>query len=241
MRARVLELRGVETSYGITAVLRGVSLAVPDGAIVALLGGNGAGKTTTLNTISGLLKATAGSITLDGNPITGITPNRIVMRGIAHVPQGREVFPSLSVQENLELGAVTRRNGPEVRRDLERVYATFPRLKERHRQVAGSLSGGEQQMLAIGRGIMARPRILMLDEPSMGLAPLIVEELSDVMADLNRGGLTILLVEQNVGIALSLAGYAYILQDGTIATSGSTEELGKNPELVSFYLGGSRV
>jgi branched-chain amino acid transport system ATP-binding protein len=172
----MLEVRGLDAGYGLTAVLKNVSLAVPDRAVVALLGGNGAGKTTTLNTISGFLHPTAGTITLDGQSIAGLPSHEIVRRGVVQVPQGREVFPGLTVHENLELGAIVRRD-VEVRADLEMVYALFPRLRDRRWQKAGSFSGGEQQMLAIGRGMMARPRVLLLDEPSMGLAPLLVEEL----------------------------------------------------------------
>jgi branched-chain amino acid transport system ATP-binding protein len=232
----MLEVQGLDAGYGLTAVLHGVSLAVPAGSVVALLGGNGAGKTTTLNTISGFLRPTAGTITLEGRSIAGLPSHEIVRRGVVQVPQGREVFPGLTVHENLGLGAIVRRDG-EVRADLEQVYALFPRLHERRRQKAGSLSGGEQQMLAIGRGLMARPRVLLLDEPSMGLAPLLVDELGQTIADLNRRGMTILLVEQNVGMALEIARHAYVLRDGAIVTSGDARELAAHPELIMFYLG----
>jgi branched-chain amino acid transport system ATP-binding protein len=232
----MLEVRGLDAGYGLTAVLKNVSLAVPDRAVVALLGGNGAGKTTTLNTISGFLHPTAGTITLDGQSIAGLPSHEIVRRGVVQVPQGREVFPGLTVHENLELGAIVRRD-VEVRADLEMVYALFPRLRDRRWQKAGSFSGGEQQMLAIGRGMMARPRVLLLDEPSMGLAPLLVEELGETIADLNRKGMTILLVEQNIGMALAIAAHAYILKNGAIAASGDASELAAHPEIVMFYLG----
>jgi branched-chain amino acid transport system ATP-binding protein len=234
----VLVIEDLRVTYGPTEVLRGVSLVVPAGEIVALLGGNGSGKTTTLNTVSGFLKPRAGTITFAGRRIDGLPTDRIVKAGVVQVPQGREVFAALTVQENLELGAIVRREVAAVRADLERVYERFPRLRERRRQLAGTLSGGEQQMLAIARAVMARPRMMLMDEPSAGLAPTVVQEISRIIGELNRDGLPILLVEQNVGVALSLATAAHILRDGVIAVSGAARDLVDNPEVVRSYLGG---
>jgi branched-chain amino acid transport system ATP-binding protein len=234
----VLVIEDLRVTYGPTEVLRGVSLVVPAGEIVALLGGNGSGKTTTLNTVSGFLKPRAGTITFAGRRIDGLPTDRIVKAGVVQVPQGREVFAALTVQENLELGAIVRQEVAAVRADLERVYERFPRLRERRRQLAGTLSGGEQQMLAIARAVMARPRMMLMDEPSAGLAPTVVQEISRIIGELNRDGLPILLVEQNVGVALSLATAAHILRDGVIAVSGAARDLVDNPEVVRSYLGG---
>ena len=234
----MLVIEDLRVTYGPTEVLRGVSLVVPAGEIVALLGGNGSGKTTTLNTVSGFLKPRAGTITFAGRRIDGLPTDRIVKAGVVQVPQGREVFAALTVQENLELGAIVRREVAAVRADLERVYERFPRLRERRRQLAGTLSGGEQQMLAIARAVMARPRMMLMDEPSAGLAPTVVQEISRIIGELHRDGLPILLVEQNVGVALSLATAAHILRDGVIAVSGAARDLVDNPEVVRSYLGG---
>jgi branched-chain amino acid transport system ATP-binding protein len=234
----VLAVEGLRVSYGPTEVLRGVSLGVPEGGIVALLGGNGSGKSTTLNTVSGFLKPQGGTITFAGRRIEGQPTDRIVKAGVVQVPQGREVFAGLTVHENLELGAVIRRDAAGVRADLEQVYGRFPRLRERRNQRAGTLSGGEQQMLAIARALMARPRLMLMDEPSGGLSPVMVHEISRIIGELHRDGMTILLVEQNVGVALSLASVAHILRDGVIAVTGQASDLVDNPDVVKSYLGG---
>ena len=235
----LLALANVETNYGKIAALRGVSLEVRAGEIVALLGANGAGKTTTLKTIMGLLddQPEKGTITFDGERIDGRDTEDIVRRGIALVPEGRQVFPDLSVHENLTMGAYARSGRAEIARAMDRVYTIFPRLAERRAQDAGTLSGGEQQMLAIGRGLMAAPRLLMLDEPSLGLAPILVAEIDRVIADLNRQGLTILLVEQNANMALALAGRAYVLESGRVVLAGESAALRENADIKEFYLG----
>jgi len=234
----VLAIDGLRVWYGPTEVLRGVTLTVPESEIVALLGGNGSGKSTTLNAVSGFLRPTAGTITFAGRRIDGLATDAIVKAGIVQIPQGREVFSGLTIEENLELGAVTRRDAAGVRADLERLYSRFSRLAERRRQRAGTLSGGEQQMLAIARALMARPRMLLMDEPSAGLAPVMVQEIARVIDELHRDGLTILLVEQNVGVALSLASVAHVIRDGVIAVTGAARELVDNPDVVKSYLGG---
>ena len=234
----VLAIDGLRVWYGPTEVLRGVTLTVPEREIVALLGGTGSGKSTTLNAVSGFLRPTAGTITFAGRRIDGLATDAIVTAGIVQIPQGREVFSGLTIEENLELGAVTRRDPAGVRADLERLYARFSRLAERRRQRAGTLSGGEQQLLAIARALMARPRMLLMDEPSAGLAPVMVQEIARVIAELHRDGLTILLVEQNVGVALSLASVAHIIRDGVIAVTGAARDLVDNPDVVKSYLGG---
>ncbi len=234
----MLAIDGLRVWYGPTEVLRGVTLTVPESEIVALLGGNGSGKSTTLNAVSGFLRPTAGTITFAGRRIDGLATDAIVKAGIVQIPQGREVFSGLTIEENLELGAVTRRDAAGVRADLERLYSRFSRLAERRRQRAGTLSGGEQQMLAIARALMARPRMLLMDEPSAGLAPVMVQEIARVIDELHRDGLTILLVEQNVGVALSLASVAHIIRDGVIAVTGAARDLVDNPDVVKSYLGG---
>jgi len=234
----VLAIDGLRVWYGPTEVLRGVTLTVPESETVALLGGNGSGKSTTLNAVSGFLRPTAGTITFAGRRIDGLATDAIVKAGIVQIPQGREVFSGLTIEENLELGAVTRRDAAGVRADLERLYSRFSRLAERRRQRAGTLSGGEQQMLAIARALMARPRMLLMDEPSAGLAPVMVQEIARVIDELHRDGLTILLVEQNVGVALSLASVAHIIRDGVIAVTGAARDLVDNPDVVKSYLGG---
>ncbi|MDQ7800875.1 MAG: ABC transporter ATP-binding protein [Armatimonadota bacterium] len=234
----LLELEDLHVYYGNIHALKGVSLQVEAGEIVALLGANGAGKSTTLNTVSGLLRPRSGAVRLEGEDLTRIPPHRIVERGVVQVPEGRRVFGQLTVLENLEMGAFTRTDSQGVREDLERVFALFPRLKERAAQVAGTLSGGEQQMLAIGRALMARPRVLLMDEPSMGLAPLLVEQIFDAIQEINRQGTTILLVEQNAYMALQVAHRGYVLQTGQVVLSGSAEELRENPEVKRAYLGG---
>jgi branched-chain amino acid transport system ATP-binding protein len=233
----VLDITHLNVAYGPTEVLRDVSFGVPAGAIVALLGGNGSGKTTLLNALTGLVPPRAGSIRLDGAECAGRRPDEIVRAGIAQVPQGRDVWPSMTVAENLELGAVTRRDRAEIRADLEAVYALFPRLAEKRRRRAGALSGGEQQMVAIGRALMARPRCLLMDEPSAGLAPTIVGDMVDAIIELNRRGLTILIVEQNVGVAAAVAESAHVLQNGEIAFSGPAAGLLDDPAVLRSYLG----
>ena len=223
--------------YGEIPALKGVALEVRAGEIVALLGNNGAGKTTTLRTISGLLVPTRGVLTLDDAPLGGIPPHIIVKRGIAHVPEGRRIFNRLTVRENLMMGAFIRADGAAIESDLKSVLELFPRLAERITQVAGTLSGGEQQMLAIGRALMARPRLLLLDEPSMGLAPVLVEQIFDTVRDINRLGTTILLVEQNAAMALAVAHRGYVIETGTIVLSGSAAELADNPDVRRAYLG----
>ena len=233
----MLDLEDVSVAYGPTKVLRGVSLSVKSGTIVALLGGNGSGKSTTLNTISGFLRPTRGRIVFDERRIDRLATDAIVRLGLVQVPQGREVFASMTVAENLELGAVTRAGRAAIQRDLERVLEQFPALHPRLRQLAGTLSGGEQQMLAVARALMAAPRAVLMDEPSAGLAPKVVDELMDRVVELNRRGLTILLVEQNVGAALSVAERAYVLKDGVIALTDEARRLIDNPDVVRAYLG----
>ena len=232
----MLSVDALEVAYGEIRALKGVGLGVGRGEIVALLGNNGAGKTTTLKTISGLLHPTRGTVTLDGEPLAGLPPHDIVRKGIAHVPEGRRIFNRLTVRENLMMGAYLRRDAG-IAGDLDRVFALFPRLEERVGQVAGTLSGGEQQMLAIGRALMVGPRLLLLDEPSMGLAPVLVEQIFDTIADINRQGTTILLVEQNAAMALSIAHRGYVLETGTIALTGTAAELSDNAEVRRAYLG----
>jgi len=232
----VLKVESLDVAYGEIRALKGVELEVGRGEIVTILGNNGAGKTTTLKTISGLLHPTGGTITLEAEPLVGVPPHAIVSRGVAHVPEGRRIFNRLTVRENLTMGAYLR-SDPGIAADLERVFALFPRLAERISQVAGTLSGGEQQMLAIGRALMANPRLLLLDEPSMGLAPVLVEQIFDTIRDINRQGMTILLVEQNAAMALSIAHRGYVLETGTMALTGTAAELADNPEVRRAYLG----
>jgi branched-chain amino acid transport system ATP-binding protein len=232
----MLGVDALEVAYGEIRALKGVALEVGRGEIVALLGNNGAGKTTTLKTISGLLRPTRGAVMLDGKPLIGVPPHDIVSKGIAHVPEGRRIFNRLTVRENLMMGAYLRRDAG-IADDLDRVFALFPRLEERVGQVAGTLSGGEQQMLAIGRALMLSPRLLLLDEPSMGLAPVLVEQIFDTIAGINRQGTTILLVEQNAAMALSIAHRGYVLETGTIALTGTAAELSDNAEVRRAYLG----
>ena len=233
----MLAIQHLRVSYGITQVLRDVTLEVPAGKIVALLGGNGSGKTTMLNTLSGLVAPESGSIVFEGQECAGLSCDNVVRRGIAQVPQGREVWPSMSVQDNLELGAATRRDWAAIRSDMDDVFAMFPKLSASRKRRAGSLSGGEQQMVAIGRALMARPRCLLMDEPSAGLAPAIVGDMVDTILALNARGLTILLVEQNSGVAAAIAEEAHILQGGEITFSGPAAGLVDNPEVLRSYLG----
>ena len=232
----MLEVENLHVYYGEIHALKGISVRVAQGEIVALLGNNGAGKTTTLKTISGLLRPREGRVLLEGKAIHTLPPHEIVAQGVAQSPEGRKIFNRLTVTENLEMGAYLRTD-TDVRGDMERVFALFPRLRERRLQVAGTLSGGEQQMLAMGRALMARPRILLLDEPSMGLAPILVEQIFETVADINRQGTTILLVEQNAAIALSVAHRAYVLETGSVALTGPAAELSEHPEVQRAYLG----
>jgi branched-chain amino acid transport system ATP-binding protein len=232
----VLRLDGLDVYYGQIRALKDVSLEVRSGEIVALLGNNGAGKTTTLKTISGLLAPRQGTIHLEDRLLTGTAPHDVVGRGIGHVPEGRRIFNRLTVRENLVMGAFLR-NDSGVADDLQRVVTLFPRLQERITQVAGTLSGGEQQMLAIGRALMGRPRLLLLDEPSMGLAPVLVEQIFDTIGAVNRQGTTILLVEQNAAMALSIAHRGYVLETGSVVLSGTAAELSENAEVRRAYLG----
>jgi branched-chain amino acid transport system ATP-binding protein len=232
----LLEIEDLHVFYGEIHALKGAALTVRRGEIVAVLGSNGAGKTTTLKTISGLLAPRRGRIVLEGRQISGVPPHEVVLRGVAHVPEGRRIFNRLSVRENLAMGAYLRRD-EGVPADLGKVFALFPVLRERLDQVAGTLSGGEQQMLAIGRALMASPRLLLLDEPSMGLAPVLVERIFETIADINRQGTTILLVEQNAAMALAIAHRGYVLEAGTIALSGTAAELAENPDVRRAYLG----
>ncbi|MBI1845586.1 MAG: ABC transporter ATP-binding protein [Candidatus Rokubacteria bacterium] len=236
-RAAILAVEDLHVYYGEIHALKGVSFEVGRGEIVALLGPNGAGKTTTVKTISGLLAPRRGTVRFDGESLVGKPAHEIVYRGIAHVPEGRKIFNRLSVTENLEMGAYSRGDGG-IRRDVDRVFELFPRLKERRAQVAGTLSGGEQQMLAIGRALMATPRLLLLDEPSMGLAPVLVEQIFTTIADINnRQGTTIVLVEQNAAMALAIAHRGYVLETGAVALHGRAAELAENPEVRRAYLG----
>jgi branched-chain amino acid transport system ATP-binding protein len=233
----LLEVEGIEVRYGKVAALKGISLIAPEGGIVAVIGANGAGKTTTLRAISGITRLAAGTIRFAGARIDGLPPERIVAAGIAQVPEGRRVFPDLTVMENLRTGAYLRRDAKAVTADLDDVFARFPRLAERRRQWARTLSGGEQQMLAIGRALMAAPRLLLLDEPSMGLAPVMVEEIARIVVDISRRGVPVVLVEQNAGMALALAGHAYVLETGRVALEGPAAELRANDHVRRAYLG----
>ncbi len=235
----MLEIEHIDVQYGPVAALRGVSFHVNEGEIVTLVGANGAGKSTCLRTISGLLRPNVGSITYCGRGIVDVNPEDIVRLGIAHSPEGRRVFPGLTVRENLELGATPwRRRGESVANDIERVYQLFPRLKDRRNQAAWSMSGGEQQMLAVGRALMGRPKLLLLDEPSLGLAPIVIEQLFERIVEINQLGVTILLVEQNAGIALSVAKRGYVLENGQVVLEGTTDELRHHPRVREAYLGG---
>ncbi len=234
----MLEIKDLNVHFGVIHALKGISLTVGDGEIVTLIGANGAGKTTTLRTVSGLKKPTSGSILLDGKDITHTSPRDRVKMGMSQVPEGRRVFPGMTVLENLELGAYLRRDRTGIAKDLKMVYERFPRLADRKRQAAGTLSGGEQQMLAMGRALMSRPKILFLDEPSMGLAPLLVQEIFDIIQDINKSGTTILLVEQNASMALQVANRAYVMETGSIVLSGTGEELSRSDDIKKAYLGG---
>jgi branched-chain amino acid transport system ATP-binding protein len=233
----LLALDGIETFYGSIQALKGVSFTVPEGSIVTLLGANGAGKSTTLKCISGLVPAARGTVSFRGQRIDGLPCETIVRRGISHVPEGRELFPELTVLENLAMGAYARSDKRAIHATLERVNACFPILAERRTQLAGTLSGGEQQMLAIGRALMAEPALMLLDEPSLGLAPMLVEEIFAMIREIHAGGTTVLLVEQNANKALSIADYGYVLETGTIALAGDSQQLLKDDRVRRSYLG----
>lgn len=232
----LLNVENLTVSYGGIQALRGISFTVEEGEVVTLIGANGAGKSTTLKTICGLVRPQAGTVSYQGESLNRISPHQIVSRGISQVPEGRRVFTRLTVLENLEMGAYTR-NKQETRQSLENVFERFPRLRERKNQLAGTLSGGEQQMLAMGRALMSRPRLLLLDEPSMGLAPMLVREIFSIITEINRSGMTILLVEQNANMALSIAKRAYVLETGQIVLSGPAAEMARNEEVRKAYLG----
>jgi branched-chain amino acid transport system ATP-binding protein len=232
----LLEVSEVHAHYGSIEALAGVSLTVDEGEVVTMIGSNGAGKSTTLRSISGLTPATSGKISFGGEEITRVPAHEIVIRGIALAPEGRHCFPRMTVRENLDLGAF-RRRGPRVGEDLERVYALFPRLKERERQKAGTMSGGEQQMLAIGRALMARPKLLMLDEPSMGLAPILVQRIYETIGEINRQGVAILLVEQNANYALGVSRRGYVLETGRVVLANDSAQLRDDPSVQKAYLG----
>ena len=233
----ILKVENMNVYYGAIHAINGISFHVDQGEVVTLIGANGAGKSTTLQTVSGLLRSRTGSIQFCGENISNVPSHKIVEKGLAQVPEGRRIFLQMSVEENLEMGAYTQ-SAAGVDADLEKVYAQFPRLKERRRQIAGTLSGGEQQMLAIGRALMSHPRLLMLDEPSMGLAPILVEQIFDIIRQLHKEGTTILLVEQNVQMALSVADRAYVMETGKITLSGTGAELAASDEVKKAYLGG---
>ena len=233
----MLKIENLHVAYGGIQALRGISLEVPDGKIVTLIGANGAGKSTTLRTISGLVKAASGSITWNGEELLGKPIDKIVTSGIAMSPEGRRVFPDMTVLENLKIGAYLRKDKAEIQKDIEWVYSLFPRLQERSWQLAGTLSGGEQQMLAVGRALMSRPKLMMLDEPSLGLAPLVVQDIFTIIREINRQGVTVLLVEQTANMALKIADQAYVLETGNITMSGSGAELLVNEKVREAYLG----
>ena len=233
----MLKIENLYVNYGGIQALRGISMEVPDGKIVTLIGANGAGKSTTLRTITGLVKAASGSIQLDGEELLGRPIDKIVTTGIAMSPEGRRVFPDMTVLENLKIGAYLRKDKAEIEKDIQWVYSLFPRLEERSWQLAGTLSGGEQQMLAVGRALMSRPKILLLDEPSLGLAPLVVQDIFTIIKEINRQGVTVLLIEQNANMALKIADLAYVLETGNIALSGTGKELLTNEKVKEAYLG----
>ena len=233
----MLEVNGINVYYGSIHAIKDISFEVNAGEIVTLIGANGAGKSTTLQTVSGLLRSKTGSITFNGKNLGGIPAHKIVSMGIAHVPEGRRIFQQMTVEENIEMGAYTR-PGSEYAERVENVFNHFPRLKERRKQIAGTLSGGEQQMLAMGRALMSRPKLIMLDEPSMGLAPILVEQIFDIIKELHKAGTTILLVEQNAEMALKIADRAYVLESGRITVSGTGKELAASDRIKKAYLGG---
>ncbi|MBQ6296443.1 MAG: ABC transporter ATP-binding protein [Selenomonadaceae bacterium] len=234
----MLAVKDINVYYGAIHAIKGISLSVDEGEIVTLIGANGAGKSTTLRTISGLLKPKTGEINFLNKNIAGMPAHKIVREGISQVPEGRRIFAEMTVQENLELGAFTRSDKDEIQNDFKMVFGRFPRLEERRSQLAGTLSGGEQQMLAMGRALMSRPKLLLLDEPSMGLAPLLIKEIFSIIVDINKTGTTVLLVEQNANMALSIANRAYVLETGRITISGDAKELAASEDIRKAYLGG---
>lgn len=234
----MLEVKDLNVSYGAIKALRGINFEVNEGEVITLIGSNGAGKTTTLHSISNLIKKQSGSVSFMGEDITNLSADKIVRKGLIHVPEGRRIFANLSVKENLEMGAYTRKDKDGIKKDMEWVYELFPRMKERLGQAAGTLSGGEQQMLAMGRALMGRPKLLLLDEPSMGLAPILVDEIFDIIQKISKSGTTILLVEQNAYKALSIANRAYVLEIGEVTKSGNAADLIKDDAVKSAYLGG---
>jgi len=234
---RMLEVSDLVVNYGAIQALQGISFHVDEGEVVTLIGANGAGKSTTLRTISGLLYPSAGDVSYLGQSIAGKPADSIVKQGVIHVPEGRKIFAPLTVRENLEMGAFTRTDKQEIARTMQRVFESFPRLEERLTQLGGTLSGGEQQMLAMGRGMMAQPKLLLLDEPSMGLAPILVEEIFDIITEIHEQGVSILLVEQNAAMALAVADRAYVLETGRIVLEGPAQEVLRNPEVQAAYLG----
>ena len=234
----ILQVKDINVYYGAIHAIKGISFEVNEGEVVTLIGANGAGKTTALHTVSGLLRGKTGEVNFLGKNISHLTAHNIVKEGLAHVPEGRRIFQQMTVQENLEMGAYTRAKGTDLTKDLDYVYEHFPRLKERLKQIAGTLSGGEQQMLAMGRALMSKPKLLMLDEPSMGLAPILVEQIFDIVQELHQAGTTILLVEQNAAAALSIADRGYVLETGKIITTGTGAELLASPVIKKAYLGG---
>ena len=238
MAEPMLKIDNIDVYYGAIHALKGISLEVNEGEIVTLIGANGAGKSTTLRTISGLLKPKTGSITFLGQSIAGVRAHEIVKKGISQVPEGRRVFAEMTVMENLDLGAFVRKDKAGIQQDLKHVFELFPRLEERKNQSAGTLSGGEQQMLALGRALMSRPKLLLLDEPSMGLAPLLIKEIFNIIVDINKSGTTVLLVEQNANMALSIANRAYVLETGRITLSGKAQDLAASEDVRKAYLGG---
>lgn len=233
----MLEVKNLEVYYGMIQAIKGISFEVNEGEVIALIGANGAGKTTTLQTISGMLKPTAGEILFEGTDIVKVPGHKIVSMGMAHVPEGRRVFAELSVYENLKMGAYTRKDKAEIAESFERVYKSFPRLKERKNQMAGTLSGGEQQMLAMGRALMSKPKLILMDEPSMGLSPIFVEEIFNIVREISASGTTVLIVEQNAKKALAIADRAYVLETGNIVLSGDAKEMMNNDEIKKAYLG----
>ena len=238
MAEPMLKIDNIDVYYGAIHALKGISLEVNEGEIVTLIGANGAGKSTTLRTISGLLKPKTGSITFLGQNIAGVRAHEIVKKGISQVPEGRRVFAEMTVMENLDLGAFVRKDKAGIQQDLKHVFELFPRLEERKNQSAGTLSGGEQQMLAMGRALMSRPKLLLLDEPSMGLAPLLIKEIFNIIVDINKSGTTVLLVEQNANMARSIANRAYVLETGRITLSGKAQDLAASEDVRKAYLGG---
>ena len=234
----MLEVKNLHVSYGMIDAVKGIDFQVNDGEIVSLIGANGAGKTTTMNTLSGLLKAKEGTILLDGKDLSKVKANKIVGMGLVQVPEGRRVFTQMSVEENLQLGAYLRHDKSEIAKDFRHVYELFPRLEERKKQLAGTLSGGEQQMLAMARALMSKPKVLLMDEPSMGLSPLLVKEIFAIIKDINKAGTTIFVVEQNAKMALEIADHAYVMETGKIVLSGTGKELAASSEVQKAYLGG---